>query len=132
MTHKYEYLEAWLEPADYVKHGQLVEFLAVPAPPITDPHRPGHVKVNLQYQEWVSAVKSQLQYRLILMRTNLFAEEARLREDLRQEKIRTSEERAAALHGNSKYCDLWSRVEEVKLVVERLVTLEWILRSSIK
>ena len=97
-----------------------------------DPARPGHVKTNLIHQEWVSDVKSKLVYQSIALRSSLYVEEAKLRDEARVEKIRTAEERAVALHGNAKYRDLWTKVEELKLAIERLVTLEWILRSSIK
>jgi len=126
------FMANWLDPAELNWHSEVSQFIAQPAPPISDPFRPAYTRNNLVYQDQLSLLKLRLSSELIERRRTLLAEESRIREELRDEKIKTAEERTAALYGNSRYGDMKTSLETLQLTVDRMVTLEWILRTAVK
>lgn len=126
------FLTNWLDPSDLKWHQEVSQFIAQPPPPPNDNFRSAYVRNNLVYQDQANMLKLRLSSEMLDRRRALLAEEARIRDELRDEKIKTAEERTAALYGNSRYADMKTANDELQLTIDRMVTLEWILRTAVK
>lgn len=90
-----------------------------------------YVNTNLQLQNWLNQKRVEFDYIHIVKRTEVFSIEAGIRADLKDEGIRSTEERTVFCYKNSKYAQKREELDNYQLVSEHLKSLEWSLKSAL-
>lgn len=127
-----ELMSRVLDPEDYVQYGNIKKFLDKVPPAAQDAARGAYVADCLRLQDWANVARGHLLYELIHKRSYLLSQESAWREEFRDEKIRSADERTAALYGNPRYRVLREEVDELQLAADRLSAVEWILKGAVK
>jgi hypothetical protein len=125
-------IERLVDPADYVQYTSARSFLKLIPPVLSDPSRGAYISKCLLLQDWANTTRGHLLYELIDKRSHLLSKESAWRESLRDEGVRSADERTTALHGNPQYRVLKEEVDELQLAADRMSAIEWILKSAIK
>jgi hypothetical protein len=88
-----------------------------------------YLQRNLQMQEQVNTLKLGIQTqvkRLIIKRGK---EEARVRDELKEEGFRAAEERTSMCHRDARYTDLSEEILDMEALYSRMDSLEWMLKT---
>lgn len=90
-----------------------------------------YVNTNLQLQNWLNQKRVEFDYVYTVKRTEVFSIEAGIRADLKDEGIRSTEERTVFCYKNSKYAQKREELDNYQLISEHLKSLEWSLKSAL-
>jgi hypothetical protein len=89
-----------------------------------------YLRRNLQMQEQVNTLKLGIQTQLKRLLVKRGKEEARVREELKEEGFRAAEERTSMCHRDARYTDLSEEILELEALYHRFDFLEWSLKTG--
>jgi hypothetical protein len=120
-----------LDKAQLDRYEEIMRFLRMPLPDRdAGDYRP-YVRDNIECQNFLSEVKTQIRFFMSRKRSTLYKHESELKLQAKDEKLAQAE-RSAYCFSDPKYADMSEEVELYQLVHDRLDSVEWSLKSTLK
>lgn len=127
-----EILAAFFSVEEIKVYDEIVSLFKSPLPSGKNhPDYYPYVNNNLQLQNWLNQKRVEFDYIYTLKRTEVFSLEASLRSDLKDDGIKSVEERTVSCYKNSKYAQKREELDNYQLISEHLKSLEWSLKSAL-
>jgi hypothetical protein len=120
-----------LGPAETLIVTEAVELLADSSATPRSPHAATVAMRNLRLTEQLNNMQMNVEYASVAVLRQLKSREHTVREDYKGEGMKAKDERDTALYSDTKWNDLNQRYVRFTLTKDRLVSLQWALKSQL-
>lgn len=126
-----ELLNTWLTRDQIDVYNLAVNSLKLPIPGKQQPDYRAFGSNNIQLQDSLDVIKTQLMFVLSRKKPGLMKLESALYQEAKEEGMKTVAERSGYAYGSNKYIDYKTELDSIEILINRINSLGWQLKNQL-